>query len=233
VYYYGDDPDGFMQKFKNAIASGNYDSIEDLLEVIGVTVTPVDKNKGGIVDSNSPESVVNDRIGSGAIVGILAAALFVVLILLLVARHRRRNRGSENACDIKNHSQLTEDEDDNYTIEIDTDSIRSAGDSPRVAHIIGEEDSLVSSWTEPADREKKIDFAPSDEEVWFFDRELDREMETSALRSIEEHYCESPHCGICEMKRQSGVRFQRIHSSGQRKSPRSSDSFLAPNTIAL
>ena len=238
VYYYGDDPDGFMAKLKAAIESGNYDSIEDLLSAMGVTVTPVDdkKDRGGpgIVSSEKPETVdSNNTIGNGAIVGIAAAALIVVLALLLLARRRRRTATHERSGsmhDALKHRQHTEDEGDSYTFEIDSETVPS----PRIARVVGEEDSLISSWTPPQAAKRHLDPSPSDEEVMSSDAQLEHEMESSVMRSIEEHYCDSPSCEICAMKPQSGVRFQKVHSSQRRtRSSRSSGGDFAPNSVAL
>lgn len=103
------------------------------------------------------------------------------------------------------HRQMTDDEDDiEHDIAVAPDAQLSANitvlsaDNPRVAHIVGEPNSVISTWSDNyTDVGSEDDHASEsgNEDVFAF--------------HAKEEWCSSPNCELCEMKRQQGLRFVR------------------------
>jgi len=149
---------------------------------------------------------------AGGYVGIAVAAVALILLLLFLVGYNRRSSERElkhmelDDSDYESDLDKGEGEKDGDTLRLSEEE----GDSltgtysykPRMTHVVGEEDSIVSGWTGYSAGSPP----PKDP------RELENHgdltcMELGHKRRSDVHACTSATCEACEQKRQQGPMF--------------------------
>jgi len=147
----------------------------------------------GVVSEASEDA--NDD-GGFVLIGItlIVIGAFLALLLLFV-----RRRSYKRSIAVK-HMKFEDDGSDDETYLRDRDDVDSSdyspdGLSPRQTHVVGEEDSVFSSWTGYSNTPK--------EDVLGARARVD--MQEKVFRDV--HQCTSALCKVCERARKSGLQF--------------------------
>ncbi|GKZ01531.1 hypothetical protein MPSEU_001103700 [Mayamaea pseudoterrestris] len=165
-------------------------------------------------------------ISAGAAVAVTLSVLVVVLASVFAANRRGRRFREDNSL-LK--AANTDDEEDESMLHSSSAYSSTPYQQKRMAHVVGEDDSILTSdysnngdgvEVQPVyaasrvknnnrlDRTFDEDFMNEDENI-----EVDSQ---DRIQHADHHWCSSPHCESCELKRQRGVTF--IPTNPQRAS---------------
>lgn len=160
-------------------------------------MTPVPEGTGNLSPQNVPAAANqaprgniqpdDGRLTAAAGVGIAIAVVAVIVCALFTVRRQRRSMDPTTLESMKPiHTMDEDDQDDDVDATVPVSS--------RKAHILGEEDSLLSGEGGSTIRSRSLAVGDADD---------DRHRSSSA----DVHKCSSATCEICERNRQSGVNF--------------------------
>lgn len=141
-----------------------------------------DRGIAGIAEQNQ-EHQEND-ISTPAIIAVAGAGLALLLLLICAA--------NRNHQDPLQHKALEDDlppDDDTYLKDIDNASDDSRAWDIRLTHVVGEENSVVTNWTDYTSQLDSI-----------------RNKRRSSRSAHDVHKCASATCQVCENRRRSGVK---------------------------
>jgi hypothetical protein len=225
--YYVDSTDGFSADLETAIMSTDF-GIDGLVVASSLATqspdgtpsvpegegNPPDQddigvdNDDGVSGIEEPSNVQPGSTGitAGAAVGVAFAVLVVALALIFVRQRSYRN--SEEDSLLK--AVHTDDEDDDMMFGV------SYSHKPRLTHVVGEDDSIVTSGysndgieVQPMYADSRLDSSSLLDTTYDDGYLNDYSMEVDSQDNIHaaHHWCSSPHCQSCELKRQKGVQF--------------------------
>ena len=153
-------------------------------------------------------------VSIGGLVGVVLAALFLILVILFAAR--RKQKGNQAL----KHQKLEEYDDSTY---LKDDFDNSTMYSPRRAHVMSEEDSVVTGLTNFTRKNPKV--APA---VISYPNSI------LSKGHHDVHVCSSATCEACEQRRQAGLQFiPAVMPSHSYDSVSPARSYVASNTVQL
>ena len=252
AYYDGGTLDGFPDSLETAVMSSSDLGIEGN-DIVSTLVTesaqgtpPVPEGEGGGgTPSNDDDTAATDDdeltndddgtsgiedpsnvdpgsggISAGSAVGVTAGVLAVIFISMFAIRRNRRKYREENSL-LKPTN--TDDDDDDELVVTRSMSTYSTPPQKRIAHVVGEDDSIVTSDYTMSDgievqpiyatsriNRNLMDNNYSYDEDYMTDEDPANMAEMDSHDHdvhLEHHWCSSPHCQSCELKRQKGVTF--------------------------
>ena len=185
---------------------GNDDTADDL--------TNDDDGASGIEDPSNVDPG-SGGISAGSAVGVTVGVLAVIFIAMFAIRRNRRKYREDNSL-LKPTN--TDDDDDDELMMTRSMSAYSGSPQKRLAHVVGEDDSIVTSdYTQSDGIEVQPIYAASrinrnlldnmSDEEYAYDDDENVEVDSHDNVHLEHHWCSSPHCESCELKRQKGVTF--------------------------
>lgn len=188
IYYTGDDTSGFATKLEEAI-NDHYWNVPGLDGYSRATVSESSSISAAVIAEEE------DRQGvAPATFAAIAGALLVLLLLIAMLVRRKRQQ------EVK-HVEL-DDDDDTYLKDLEGDS---QGSSPgRMAHLVGDDDSVLTGWTGNSNLRSKSSNVRSfdaDGTDGFFGNGETRPA------NVDVHKCSSAFCEVCESRRQAGLQF--------------------------
>jgi hypothetical protein len=192
------------------------EGIEDTFDpctTISITPLPPVDNGGGVSAVRGSDVQPVTRVSAAAVVGLALAALFLLMAVVFAARRKQREKfiNKHHSLDDYDDSTYLKDDYDRSSYKSDLEGAASRSTipapfatPPRQTHILGEADSLISSWdgftpTRPV--QSDLPLARSQ-------RDLQVEAGISEPHAGQDvHKCSSATCEICEADRQAGLQF--------------------------
>lgn len=139
----------------------------------------------------------DDDLSAGGAVAVAMSALLILLLLLLFVRRRRQQHSYE----VK-HQELDDVYDDETYLrdaaEVSSDENNSPDREKRISHVVGDGDSVITSWTGYTNGQDSIDGANG---------LLGARARANATKAQDVHKCSSATCEVCEYRRQAGLQF--------------------------
>jgi hypothetical protein len=181
------------------------------------------KTASGLQGPSNVQPGSSRGITSGAAVGVGLAVVLVILALIFVGRRNRPGRADEGSLLKAGYTDDEDDEDlmlhannNNNNTHI---NLSSSEHQQRLAHVVGDDDSSMVSSDYTSNHQDAVEVEPVYSSARRNRSLLDSTLEDDVMSDVdidaddhvpyhsEHHWCSSPHCESCELKRQKGVMF--------------------------
>lgn len=222
IIYTGEDTSGLLGRLRNAFIDlcpeiHDLPGIVDTFDPCPYILISEGVNGGVVSEQDDNSGTDNNEAGGGAAAGgddvaavatdsdntnqngistpavliVAGAGLALLLLLILAARRHRRDVAPLQ------HKALEDDgpdDDETYLRDIDAASDDSRAWDTRLAHVVGEDNSVVSDWTGYTNHLETL-------------RQKRRSERALGLKEHGDvHQCSSATCEMCETRRQAGIK---------------------------
>jgi len=217
MYYDGADTSDFGNRIESSLRDHVW-TVDGLVGVFGQSLEgeEIDSTSAIFNDNNPP---AREKVGPLGYAAISMAAIALILVSLLLVRRS----GEDN---LMKHVELIDDSDDEtYVKDIETEtksrssSVQQNSARHRIAHVVGEEDSIMTGWTRYSYGKESTTSPDKEVEKWspavVSPSRVSKARTPPRLKSrappgshnIDVHKCSSATCEVCEERLQKGIQF--------------------------